>query len=89
MVNRKPINQYPLPKAVSTIQYSLEFEEFLARTHAGIPIAEYEAMPGDPRWCTSTQPVSKAEIVVAYRLQNRIHAIQEDVQAKQMKGRRR
>lgn len=79
--------KYPLPKSPAAIEFTLDFEEHLARKHAGISVLEYEKLPGDPRWCTEDAPVSKAELLVAYRIHNQITAISEHIATKNSKRR--
>lgn len=74
--------RYPLKKAPASITYSIDFEEHEARIHAGLSLKEYNDLPGDPGWCTDEQPVSKAEILVAFRVHNQIAAVQADIDSK-------
>lgn len=81
-VNGSPIQNYPLPKSNVAIFYSLEFEAQQARLFAGMSVMEYEALPGDPTWCDETQPMSKADVIVLYRMSNLISAVQTHAAAK-------
>lgn len=81
-INQNDIMRYPLKKAPATITYSIDFEEHEARIHAGLSLKEYNDLPGDPAWCTEQFPVSKAEILVSFRLHYQILAVQDDIAAK-------
>lgn len=64
------------------ISYNLAFEEQLARIWAGLSEAEYAALPGAPRWVDpETGGRSKAEVLVLYRMNNRIGAVSQDAAA--------
>lgn len=76
------ITRYPLKKPPAHISYALEFEEQEARVHAGLSIVEYNELPGDPIWCNEQYPISKAEILVSYRLHYQIKAVQDEIAAK-------
>ncbi len=70
------------PPAVK-ISYSLSMEEQLARVWAGMSDAEYQALPGAPRWVDhETGTRSKCEVVMLYRMNSRIAAVSEDASQK-------
>ena len=84
--NGRTIRDYPLPKASVAIRYSIEFEEQEARIFAGMSLQEFNRMPGTPEWCDDMNPLSKADVVVLYRMHGLIGAVQEHAAA--TKGRR-
>lgn len=87
-VNGTPIDEYIfLPSQVS-MHYSLAFEEMEARAAYGIPESEYNQLPGIPLWITD-DGISKSHIIMWYRKHQRLQAVPYDVQAREMKKRKR
>lgn len=86
-VNGFPIQDYPFPPSPVKIEYSIDFEEHEARTFAGITPGEYAEMPGDPKWCTEDRPLSKAQVLAAYRLQKMIAAVRDHEMSKKVNRR--
>lgn len=82
-VNGNPIQQYNLPRTNVNISYSQEFEEQEARIFAGLGLAEYDALPGDPVWCDDARPVSKAEVLTLYRMHYLVEAVRVHAANKQ------
>lgn len=71
-----------MPKSAVTIRYSPDFEANEARIFAGLSVAEFEAMPGTPRWCDEAHPISKSSILAQYQLHILIAAVRDDAERK-------
>lgn len=87
MINQTDIMKFPLAKSPATITASLDFEENAARAAAGLSLKEYEELPGTMDWCDEEHPMSKCEILVLYRLNNQIAAVQQQIANKPRRGR--
>lgn len=81
-MNQRNIMDYPLPKSTMVIHSMLAFEEQEARIFAGLSVMEYDSLPGVGEWCNADQPISKAEILVLYRLHNQVLAVQRHLDSK-------
>ena len=87
--NGAPIRGYVYQKAPVTVTYSLQFEQSEARAEAGLSIEEYAALPGNPCWVDPENPtVTKAEIIMWYRMHRAIPAVANDAQARAMQQKR-
>lgn len=66
------------------IRTSLQYEQQQARIAAGLSLAEYAALPGSRRWIDPDSPValSKCCVIMLYRINNQIGAVQEDARAR-------
>lgn len=85
MADGSPITDYNFRPSVTTITYTLAYEEQQARIYAGMSINEYEALPGTPMWIKpNIGGYSKSHIVVLYRLSNTIPAVAQDASAREM-----
>lgn len=84
-VNGNPIDEYHFLPAPGTITYSLGFEMQQARVSAGLSLEEWNTLPGDPIWTTDNQPVCKAELLIWFRMAQRIPAVSNDLQARELK----
>lgn len=60
-----------------------------ARAAAGLALAEWHDLPGDPIWTTDEQPLCKAEVLIWYRIAQRIPAVSNDLQAREMQRKQR
>lgn len=69
--------------------YSLGFEMQQARTAAGLSLVEWDDLPGDRIWTTDTQPICKAEVLIWYRMAQRIPAVSNDLQVREMQRKQR
>jgi hypothetical protein len=82
-VNGAPWNDYNFKPAAAKITYTLEYECEAARIYAGIPIAEWDAMPGTRLWLANGGR-SKCDIVVLFRMSNFIPSAANDAQAREI-----
>ena len=63
----------------------MAFEAEQARIYAGIPIAEWDGMPGTDQWIDPHQGGrSKCDIIMLYRMSNAIPAASNDAQSREM-----
>lgn len=88
-VNGSPINEYRFLPSPGTIMYSLGFEMQQARIAAGLSLSEWDTLPGDPIWTTDDQPLCKAEVLIWFRMAQRIPAVSNDLQARDMQRKQR
>lgn len=89
MADGSPIDDYHFRPSVTTITYTMAYELEQARLYAGMTIAEFDALPGSPMWCTeSTGWRSKCHILLLYRMSKVIPAVAEDASAKEMERNR-
>lgn len=90
-VNGSPADDYNFLPSAATIHYTIEYECEAARVFAGIPIAEWDAMPGTRQWIPPTGGRSKCDILILYRMSNFIPAAATDAQTRetQRKSRQR
>lgn len=52
------------------------YEEQDARVKAGLSVAEYDSLPGDPQWIAEDTPqISKAHVIAYARMSARITAV--------------
>lgn len=84
MANGLPIENYAFKNPPSVnISYAQLFDEHQARIWAGLSLEEYHALPGAPRWVDpETGGMSKAEVLMLYRMHHRIHSVSQDAQTK-------
>jgi len=88
--NGYPIGDHSYLKSPLTVTYSAAFEREEARIAAGLTREQFEALPGDPQWVDPNNPtLSKAEVLVYYRMHNVIRSVAEDVRAREMNRKRR
>lgn len=90
-INGSPLNDYQFRPSSSSITYTLGFEMRQAAAASGMTFPEFLALPGDPIWTNDENPVSKADVLIWYRLSQRIPAVQQDIQSREieLKSRRR
>ncbi|MCI0347917.1 MAG: hypothetical protein L0Z53_00695 [Acidobacteriales bacterium] len=88
--NGAPIRSYVYQqKAPVTVTYTLQFEQAEARAEAGLSIEEYAQLPGNPCWVDCDNPtVTKAEIIMWFRIHRAIPAVVGDAQAREMQRKR-
>lgn len=80
-VNGEPIDDYTFRPAAASIAYTLEYEMEQARIYAGLPIAEWDALPGTPDWIDPERPSrTKSHMLILYRMNNAIPAAAQDAQ---------
>lgn len=80
-INGAPAFDYQVRPGLLTVTSGPAYEHEQARIYAGIPIADWDAMPGIPLWIDpAIGGRSKAEIVILYRMSNFIPAAQSDAQ---------
>lgn len=79
--NGYDIRQYPLSRPPVNIATSLFFELEQARLSYGMTPAEFEALPGNPEWAGYGK-LSKAHVLVSYRLTALIGAVESEARAK-------
>lgn len=71
----------------ASISYSLDYELEQARIYAGLPIAEWDALPGTPDWIDPERPSrTKSHLLVLYRMSNVIPAAAQDAQIRQQEN---
>lgn len=87
--NQRPIRQWQFKhKPLVSITYSLQLEEVLAAVWAGLSLKEYYSLPGSGEWVDPEGeiPLSKEDIVAAFRMDGLISAVAKD--ADNPKGKR-
>lgn len=67
----------------SRVASSLRFEELNARVAAGMTQAEYDALPGSPRWAAGG--MSKADVLIWHRANEYLKAVADDKAARKAK----
>lgn len=82
-VNGAPADDYNFKPAAASITYTLEYECEAARVFAGIPIAEWNTMPGTRQWIPPTGGRCKCDILMLYRMSNLIPAASQDAQSRE------
>jgi len=82
-VNGNPIEEYRFLPSPGTVMYSLGFEMQQARVAAGLSLHEWDTLPGDPIWTSDVQPMCKAEVLIWFRMAQRIPAVSNDLQARE------
>lgn len=82
-INGAPADDYHFLPAAATINYTIEYECEAARVFAGIPIAEWDNMPGTRQWIPETGGRSKCDILILYRMSNFIPAASTDAQTRE------
>lgn len=84
--NGDDIRTYPLDRTPVYIEYSLYFEAERARVQAGLSLAEFNALPGSPEWCTDASPVSKCDLIAFMRLDQLVNLVMQDAALKKAKS---
>lgn len=84
MANQSDIQEYALRPGPVRLQYTLEFEQHLAREEAGLSLKEYQALPGNPVWLGEGDWWSKAHVIAWYRLKQLIPAVANDAQSREL-----
>ena len=68
----------------------MEYECESARIHAGMSIAEWDALPGTRQWLDpETGGRSKCDLLILYRMSNFIPAASNDAQAREVERKSR
>lgn len=74
--NGYPIEEYRLESPPVNIIHRGVYEEQEARVKAGLSVAEYDGLPGDPCWITEHTPqLSKAHVIAYARMSAHIQAV--------------
>lgn len=81
-MNGAPADEYHFRPAAASISYSIEYEFEMARIHAGLSIAEWDALPGTRMWLNGGGR-SKSDLLILYRMSNFIPAAASDAQARE------
>lgn len=56
-----------------------------AAAASGMSFQDFLDLPGDPAWTTAQQLVSKCDVLLWYRMSQKIPAVAQDVQAREAK----
>jgi hypothetical protein len=75
-------------KPLARIEYDLQFEMQMARLAMGVSTGEWEAMHGTPIW-SPDGALTKSDIIILYRLQNRTEAVSSDIHAREIERKAR
>ena len=81
IVNNNDAKRYRFKRrSKGSIASSASLEQEMARVWAGLSLAEFDDLPGNPEWVNYHNPKrSKASIVAAYRMANLLDSIQDDL----------
>jgi len=69
--------------------YNMEYELQEAAIKRGLSQIELEALPGDPIWLANGQTLSKADLIVWYRLHKQIDQVDQDIQRRDLERRQK
>lgn len=76
-----------MERPIANVSWDMQYEMQIARKAFNIPPKEWEAMAGTPIWVTDGG-LSKSDVIVLYRLENRTEAVTNDIQIKHIKRKR-
>jgi hypothetical protein len=82
-VNGSPADEYSFRPAAAQITYSITYELECARVYAGIPLLEWERMPGTRAWLVE-ESRCKCDILILFRMSQFIPAAVSDAQAREV-----